>query len=158
MSDFPEGPEWWKATDGCWYAPPTTDDRGPPQGSDAGANEVAGASDTVFNIGCLFVILLMIVVGGAIVIKYALDTGGDSETECDAAWKKAASVSSFEDTPKDYRRTFIECNSIAEWEAADQEHGSRIPTGAFTIANYCHELNVESPLCREALSKTPSPP
>lgn len=31
MSDFPQGSDWWKATDGRWYPPPATGDGEPPE-------------------------------------------------------------------------------------------------------------------------------
>lgn len=87
MSDFPEAPDWWKATDGRWYAPPATPDGEPPASAPAAppAPSAPGRSSADrIGLGCL--VLVVAVIGGCVALSLAGDDdGGGSSIEAQEA-------------------------------------------------------------------------
>lgn len=73
---------------------------------------------------------------------------------CDNAWAQAEKVSTFQDTPNDYRSTFTACTTVAEWIAGNSAHGYRLSNDAQSIARFCGQLAIRSRLCDNA--STPS--
>lgn len=83
MSDFPEGADWWKATDGRWYPPPTTIGGDPPkEGLVAPAETRAAERDAAVKKsgrGCLIGVLVVV----ALIVALSLSDGSDDEPEGD---------------------------------------------------------------------------
>lgn len=66
---------------------------------------------------------------------------------CENAWVQAEKVSTFQDTPNDYRATFTACTTVAEWIAGNSAHGYRLSNDAQSIARFCGQLSIRSRLC-----------
>ena len=66
---------------------------------------------------------------------------------CESAWIRAEKVSTFQDTPNDYRATFTACTTVAEWTAGNSAHGYRLSNDAQSIARFCGQLSIRSRLC-----------
>lgn len=79
MSDFPQGPDWWKAVNGNWYPPPKTESGEPPDYMDPAEKraEERAAEERRTARGCWtgIAITLAVIVIWAF---YASVDGGDS--------------------------------------------------------------------------------
>lgn len=60
MSDFPQGADWWKATNGRWYPPPATGDRSPPQEFETAAVDAGQAKKAALWAGGIVAALILI--------------------------------------------------------------------------------------------------
>lgn len=73
-SDFPEGDDWWKASDGRWYPPPVTDDGKPP--TDRPETTATSTAPTSGGSGCLWIFLAIVVISVVAGVMSGDDDGG----------------------------------------------------------------------------------
>ncbi len=78
MSDFPEASDWWKATDGRWYAPPSSADGTPPATVPTPAEARSAdreVAEKKAGRGCLLGLALVFV----LIVAVSMSSGGGSD-------------------------------------------------------------------------------
>jgi hypothetical protein len=92
------------------------------------------------------------------------NSGGDGAppklTVCESAWREAArsAAESGVDNDRQVQPTLTACDTVAEWDAANLQYGSKVGEGAAVIDRLCTDLRVTSTrLCTEAKQQAALP-